>query len=50
MKIIDRKFIRSGEKAKILFEFVYYAVFVEVGNIFFFRDGNTKGVGHVVSL
>ena len=50
IKIIDKKFIRSGEKANILFEFAYYPVFIEVGNIFFFRDGNTKGVGHVISI
>ena len=35
INLIEKKYIRSGEKALINFKFIYYPVFLEVGNIFF---------------
>ena len=48
--LIEKKCIRTGEKVIIDFHFIYFPVFIEVGNIFFFRDGNTKGVGYVIEV
>lgn len=45
----DKK-IRSGDNCIVHFEFLYHSEFIERNMIFFFRDGNTKGVGEVLEL
>ena len=45
----DKK-IRSGDNCIVHFEFLYHSEFIEKNMIFFFRDGNTKGVGEVLEL
>lgn len=46
---VDKK-IRSGDSCIVQFEFLYHSEFIEKNMIFFFRDGNTKGVGEVLEL
>ena len=42
--------LRSGDTCIINFSFIYHSEFMEENMIFFFRDGNTKGVGEVIKL
>ena len=42
--------IRSGDTCFVEFEYMYHSEFMEKNMIFFFRDGNTKGVGEVIEL
>ena len=42
--------LRSGDNCLVEFTFQYHSEFIEKNMIFFFRDGNTKGVGEVIKL
>lgn len=46
----DENFIRSGDSTIVEFTFINHSEFLEENMIFFFRDGNTKGVGEILSL
>jgi GTPase len=51
LKIIDEeKQLRSGDSCLVKFTFQYHSEFIEKNMIFFFRDGNTKGVGEILDL
>ena len=50
MIINDDKKLRSGDKEIVIFNFVSHPEFLEKNNIFFFRDGNTKGVGEILEI
>jgi GTPase len=42
--------IRIGDTKIVKFRFEFHSEFLEKNMIFFFRDGNTKGVGEVITL
>ena len=42
--------IRSGDSKEVIFTFSQHSEFMEGNKTFFFMDGNTKGVGKVISL
>lgn len=42
--------VRGGDETEVIFEYMYYPEFIEVGAPIFFRDGTTKGVGEILSL
>ena len=46
----ENKQLRSGDSCLVEFTFQYHSEFIEKNMIFFFRDGNTKGVGEVIKL
>ena len=48
--IEEEKQLRSGDSCLVHFTFQYHSEFIEKNMIFFFRDGNTKGVGEVIKL
>jgi GTPase len=50
MLINDEKKLRSGDKEIVIFSFKNHPEFLEKNNIFFFRDGNTKGVGEILEI
>ena len=51
LKLIEEsKQLRSGDSCLVHFNFQYHSEFIEKNMIFFFRDGNTKGVGEVLDL
>ena len=51
MRIKDESnHLKSQDSAIVDFTFKHHKEFVEEKMIFFFRDGNTKGVGEVISL
>lgn len=43
-------YLRTGDIARVSFRFVYRPAFLEIGNTIIFREGNTKGVGKIISL
>jgi small GTP-binding protein len=42
--------LRGGDRAKITFEFVYNPEVIHVGQLFMFREGNTRGVGKIIEV
>ena len=51
MKILDEEEqLKSRDSALVEFAFKNNSEFVEEKTVFFFRDGNTKGVGEVISI
>ncbi|KAL2889716.1 GTP-binding protein 1 [Ceratocystis lukuohia] len=42
---LDRKFIRTGDRALVAFRFVQRPEYITVGTPFLFREGRTKGLG-----
>jgi elongation factor 1-alpha len=42
--------IRGGDETIVIFEYVYYPEYIEIGSQIFFRDGTTKGVGDVLEI
>jgi GTPase len=47
---MDKEFLRNGDTSRVRFQFLYRPAFLEVGNILIFREGNTKGIGKIVSI
>jgi GTPase len=53
IKIIDEekfKHLRTGDTCIVEFTFICHPEFIEEGMVIFFRDGNMKGVGEVISI
>ena len=42
--------VRGGDETEVIFEFIYYPEYIEIGAPIFFRDGTTKGVGEILGL
>lgn len=42
--------LRTGDRAKVVFEFLYYPEWMRVGDKIILREGNTKGVGRVTKI
>lgn len=42
--------LRTGEKAVVLFKFIKHPEYLKVGAKVLFREGLTKGIGHVTKL
>jgi hypothetical protein len=47
---IDRAYIRTGDRATVVFRFVQRPEFLNVGDRILFREGRTKGLGIVKAL
>ena len=45
-----KKKLRAMDKAIVKFTFCFRKEYIEVDNIIFFRDGNTKGYGHILEI
>ena len=46
----EEKNLRCNDSSIVTFTFKYHPEFIEKKMVFFFRDGNTKGVGEVIDL
>ena len=46
----EEKNLRCNDSSIVTFSFKYHPEFIEKKMVFFFRDGNTKGVGEVIDL
>lgn len=42
--------LRTGQRAEVVFRFLYYSEYIVPGTTFLFREGRAKGIGKVVSL
>ncbi|KAH8924834.1 P-loop containing nucleoside triphosphate hydrolase protein [Atractiella rhizophila] len=47
---MDKEFIRTGDKATVVFEFLKQPEFVKVGQKILFREGKTKGLGVITKV
>ncbi|OTA88547.1 hypothetical protein M434DRAFT_399007 [Hypoxylon sp. CO27-5] len=47
---VDRPFIRTGDRAKVAFQFVQRPEYLAPGDRLLFREGRTKGLGIVTSV
>ena len=47
---LDRDFIRTGDKAKARFRFMYWPEYVKEGSRLIFREGRTKGIGRIARI
>ena len=45
----QKEILRSGDKAKIKFKFMFHPEFLEDNSLLVFREGKTKGVGRIIS-
>ncbi|KAI3363263.1 hypothetical protein L3Q82_011892 [Scortum barcoo] len=48
--VYDKEELRTGEKAAVLFKFIKHPEYLKVGAKVLFREGVTKGIGHVTKL
>ena len=46
----DKGVLRSSDRANITFEFMYRPELIHPGQAFMFREGETRGVGKVISV
>lgn len=47
---MSKKYLRTGDKAIIDFEFLYHPEWLEKGDKIIFREGNTKGIGKISNI
>jgi len=47
---LDKQYIRTGDKARARFRFMYWPEYVKEGTRLIFREGRTKGIGKVVRV
>eukprot|EP00759_Apiculatamorpha_spiralis_P041439 PhF_6_TR40162/c0_g1_i1/m.59466 len=50
IQLTDREVLRTGDKARVRFRFLYRPEFMKVGQKLVFREGRTKGLGTVTSV
>lgn len=43
-------YLRSGDKAKVLFKFMFHPEYLEKNSIMVFREGKTKGYGKILNI
>eukprot|EP01114_Cavostelium_apophysatum_P005599 TRINITY_DN1678_c0_g1_i3.p1 TRINITY_DN1678_c0_g1~~TRINITY_DN1678_c0_g1_i3.p1 ORF type:complete len:239 (-),score=82.14 TRINITY_DN1678_c0_g1_i3:44-760(-) len=47
---LDKEYIRTGDKAKVRFRFMYWPEYVKEGSRLIFREGRTKGIGRITRI
>ncbi|NHJ86113.1 MAG: elongation factor 1-alpha [Asgard group archaeon] len=47
---MDKEIIRTGDKAKVKFQFLYSPEYLIEGRKIFFREGRTKGIGQITKV
>jgi len=47
IKSMDKEFLKTGQKAKVIFEFIGHPEYVRKGDCILFREGRCKGIGEV---
>lgn len=46
----DGLVLRGGDRAKVRFEFVYNPEVIHIGQLFMFREGETRGIGKIIEV
>lgn len=47
---MEKELMRSGDRSKIKFRFLYRPEFLEKNNYLVFREGSTKGIGKIINV
>eukprot|EP00727_Mastigamoeba_balamuthi_P014806 m51a1_g9951 putative gtp-binding protein 1 (666) ;mRNA; f:25239-27850 len=47
---MDHELLRTGDKARVKFRFLYWPEYLTIGSRLIFREGRAKGIGRVVSV
>lgn len=47
---MDQSVVRSGDVCRVRFQFQFRPEFINVGDIFIFREGNLRGIGKIVEV
>mmetsp|Transcript_25875 Transcript_25875/g.102040 ORF Transcript_25875/g.102040 Transcript_25875/m.102040 type:complete len:102 (-) Transcript_25875:1567-1872(-) len=47
---METEVIRTGDRARVTFRFMYYPEYVKEGSRFIFREGRTKGIGKITKI
>jgi len=47
---MDHPLVRSGDICRVRFQFQYRPEFINVGDIFLFREGHLRGIGKIVEI
>ena len=47
---MDKEYLRSFDEANVRLKFMYKPEVVEVGSLFLFREGLTKGIGKIINV
>ncbi len=47
---ISQPLLRTGDRAKVSFKFLYRPEYISVGQRFIFREGRTKGIGTITKI
>ena len=42
--------LRTGDRSKVTFQFMFYPVYLKIGNKIVFREGKIRGIGEVTEL
>ena len=50
IEIENTEILRTGDKAKVVFQFVYYPTYINIGNRIVFREGHIRGIGIITEL
>lgn len=50
IRCVSQDELRTGEKAVVLFRFIKHPEYLKVGAKVLFREGLSKGIGHVTKL
>eukprot|EP01063_Lacrimia_lanifica_P026827 TRINITY_DN3680_c0_g1_i1.p1 TRINITY_DN3680_c0_g1~~TRINITY_DN3680_c0_g1_i1.p1 ORF type:complete len:879 (+),score=293.82 TRINITY_DN3680_c0_g1_i1:76-2712(+) len=48
--LVDTELLRTGDKARVRFKFLYRAEYLTLGSKLVFREGRTKGLGTITGL
>lgn len=46
----SKDFLRTGDKARVVFRFKYKPQYIEEGQTFVFREGRTRGIGKILRI
>jgi GTPase len=47
---MEQDIMRTGDRSKIKFRFMYRPEYIEKNNYLIFREGQTKGIGRVINV
>ncbi|KAH3764883.1 GTP-binding protein 1 [Pelomyxa schiedti] len=50
VRMVDSAVLRTGDRCKVIFRFLYWPEFLSAGSRLIFREGHAKGIGRVVSV
>ncbi|KAI8867703.1 EF-Tu/eEF-1alpha/eIF2-gamma C-terminal domain-containing protein, partial [Ramicandelaber brevisporus] len=49
VKVLEKEVLRTGDRARVVFEFLTHPEYIKPGQRLVFREGRTKGLGKVIA-